>query len=121
VNGVSYFTAEIALQPDPALKVGLSAEVKIAGQKAPNAVTISMNALLFDQNNAPYVLVKNSEGKTAPKLVTVGMNDGTRAEIKSGLKAGDTVLVAKNAAVSSSKAPGPGGGGMFHAARKASN
>jgi len=119
VNGVSYFTAEIALQPDPALKVGLSAEVKIAGQKAPNAVTISMNALHFDQNNAPFVLIKNSEGKATPKPVTVGMNDGTRAEIKSGLKAGDTVLVAGNAASSSANASASGKGpGFFRVERK---
>jgi RND family efflux transporter MFP subunit len=122
VNGVSYFTAEVALQPDTALKVGLSAEVSVTGQKAENAVTISMNALNFNENNAAYVLTKDPDGKAKATQVTVGMNDGSYAEIKDGLKPGDTVLIEKSKAAPGGSAPAPGSGkGIFRAAGKSSN
>jgi HlyD family secretion protein len=98
------------LYPDAALRVGLSAEIKVHNEEAKNAVTISMNALHFDSNNEPYVLIQNSEGKAVSKKVTTGMNDGTSVEIKDGLAAGDTVLIEKqsNANSSASSAPMPG-------------
>ena len=97
VNGVSYFSAEVALAPNEALKVGLSTEIKIHDQNAENTVTVSMNALHFNENNEPYVLVRDPDGKAVSKTVTVGMNDGRYVEIKEGLKAGDTVLIEKSA------------------------
>lgn len=107
VNGVSYFNAEVALESDEALKVGLSAEVKIHSANAADAVTISMNALQFDENNEPYVLMRDSDGKIVSKKVTVGMNDGTSVEIKDGLKAGDTVLFEADQNTSSAQVPMP--------------
>lgn len=119
VNGVSYFNAEVALKSDEALKVGLSAEIKIHSAKAEDAVTISMNALQFDENNEPYVLMRDSDGKVVSKIVTVGMNDGKNVEIKEGLLAGDTVLIAADKDTSAAKIPAPDGSRMVN--RAASN
>ena len=118
VNGVSYFNADVSLEADEALKVGLSAEVKIHSAKADDAVTISMNALLFDENNEPYVLVRDSDGKVVSKTVTVGMNDGKSVEIKDGLMAGDTVLIAADKNSASTKAPVPPEDRMANRAEK---
>ena len=121
VNGVSYFNAEVALESDAALKVGLSAEIKINSANAAGAVTISMNALHFDENNEPYVLIRDSDGKVISKKVTVGMNDGKNAEIKDGLASGDTVLIEANKNTSSTQVPVPAGGRMVNRAAKQSN
>lgn len=116
VNGVSYFNAEVALKSDEALKVGLSAEIKIHSARAVNAVTISMNALQFSENNEPYVLMRASDGKVVSKAVTVGMNNGKKAEIKEGLQAGDIVLIAAEKRTSSGMIPAPGGDRMINRA-----
>ncbi|MEL7658033.1 MAG: efflux RND transporter periplasmic adaptor subunit [Bacillota bacterium] len=120
VNGVSFFNAEVALEPDPALKVGLSAEIKIHSGNAANAVTISMNALQFDENNRPYVLMEDAGGNIASKYVTVGMNDGKKVEIKEGLQSGDKVMIKDQSSeekTSSLAPPNPGGRIVNHAAQ----
>jgi len=118
VNGVSYFNAEIALESDETLKVGLSVEVKINSANSAGAVTISMNALLFDANNEPYVLVRDSDGKVVSKKVTVGMNDGKNIEIKEGLASGDTVLIESDEKASAADVPPPTGDRVANRAEK---
>lgn len=118
VNGVSYFNAEVAMESDEALKVGLSAEVKIHSANAAGAVTISMNALQFDENNEPYVFMRDSDRTVLSKKVTVGMNDGKSVEIKDGLKAGDTVLIEADQNTSSAQVPVPTGERMANRAEK---
>ena len=95
MNGVSYFTASVDLEKDASLLVGMSAEVKLLNQEVKGVATLSMKALQFDNENKPYVYVKNAEGKTVAKAVTVGINDGVTVEIKDGVKAGDTVFLPK--------------------------
>ena len=95
LNGVSYFTASVDLEKDASLLVGMSVEVKLLNQEVKGVTTLSMKALQFDNENKPYVYVKNAEGKTETKAVTVGINDGITVEIKDGVKAGDTVLLPK--------------------------
>lgn len=92
-NGVTNFTAIISLPQDNNLRVGMSAEAKIKNQSVSNAVLLPMSAIQFDASNSPYVLIKDSN--KAPKTVgiTVGLNDGVHAEIKSGVTANDTILV----------------------------
>lgn len=95
MNGVSYFTASVDLEKDASLLVGMSAEVKLLNQEVKGVATLSMKALQFDNENKPYVYVKNAEGKTVAKAVTVGINDGVTVEIKDGVKAGDVVFLPK--------------------------
>ncbi len=92
-NGVTNFTATISLPQDSNLRVGMSAEAKIKNQSVSNAVLLPMSAIQFDANNSPYVLIKDSN--KAPKTggITVGLNDGVHAEIKSGVTANDIILV----------------------------
>ncbi len=113
VNGVSYFNAEVSLESDETLKVGLSAEVKINSANAAGAVTISMNALQFDANNEPYVFMRDSDGKVVSKKVTVGMNDGKSVEIKEGLDSGETVLIEADKNTPADAVSPPERGGMI--------
>lgn len=90
-NGVTYFTAVIDLAKDSQVKIGMSAEVKVVGDEAKGVVTLPMTAILFDDNNNPYVLKKDDKGKIVNTPITTGINDGTVVEIKSGVANGETV------------------------------
>jgi len=95
VNGVSFFTASIDLENDPDLLVGMSTEVTMISQSAPNATTISMKALQFDNENQPFVYYRDNNDKVATKSVTVGINDGNIVQIEDGVKSGEVVLLPK--------------------------
>lgn len=103
-NGVSYFTATIALEQDEAVRVGMSAEAKLLKQQASKVTTVSMDAVQFDRNNQPYVL-RSENGKPVKQYIEAGINDGSVIEIKSGIRAGDIVLIPSESGAS---------GGMDH-------
>lgn len=93
VNGVSYFEAEISLEKNESLRVGLSTEVKILNEKAENATTISMKALQFDNENLPYLYYRDNRGNVATKAVKVGINDGNIVQILEGIEVDEIVLI----------------------------
>lgn len=91
-GGVTFFTADISLQPDRDIRVGMSAEAKILKNSALNVVLLPMSAVQFDDYNNPFVYIKNRR-KLEEKYITLGITDGVNVEIKEGLSAGDTVFV----------------------------
>ncbi len=92
-NGVTTFTATISLANDSNLRVGMSAEAKVLNQSVTNVVLLPMSAIQFDANNSPYVLIKDNNNAPRTVNITLGINDGVHAEIKSGVTANDTILV----------------------------
>ncbi|WP_338448033.1 HlyD family efflux transporter periplasmic adaptor subunit [Niallia oryzisoli] len=92
-NGISYFTAMIDFEEDPAIRLGMSAEVKILKHKAVDATTVSMKAIQFDSKNRPYILKGSEKGEPAKQYVEIGIHDGTIIEIKSGIRLGEVVMV----------------------------
>lgn len=94
-NGVTYFTATIALPVDSDLRVGLSADAKILNQSVKDVVILPMSAIQFDADNLPYIFMKGDKRLNKMVDVTLGINDGTNVEIKSGINSTDTVLVPK--------------------------
>lgn len=101
MNGVSYFTASVDLENDPDLRVGMSVEVRLLNQEAKGVTTLSVKAIQFDNENQPYVYIRDSDGKAVVQSVTVGINDGVTAQITEGVKPGDTVLIPKSDFMSS--------------------
>lgn len=95
LNEISYYSAEIDVENGSELYAGMSVEVKVLNQSVTDAVTISMNALQFDEQNNPYVLYLNEQGESAKKPVRVGINDGTTVQITEGLIEGDIIQVPK--------------------------
>lgn len=91
-NGVAYFTANIDLKKDEAIKVGMTAEARILNKKVTGVVTIPMKTLLFDEDDKPYVLTKSDEKAPAKTFLTLGINDGKIVEVKSGLTTGQEIL-----------------------------
>ncbi|MDE3839150.1 RND transporter [Bacillus methanolicus] len=94
-NGVSYFTATIDLEKDKAIRPGMSAEAKILNENATGVTILPMKAIQFDSKNKPYVLIRAEKEKPARKYIQTGINDGTVIEIKSGVKAGDVIMIPK--------------------------
>ena len=94
-NGISYFTADVALPKDDMLLEGMSVEVKSLNQNAENVVTISMKALQFDNENKPFVYYVDGKGKIQSKPVTIGINDGITVEIAEGVNSGDLTFYPK--------------------------
>lgn len=91
-NGVAYFTANVDLKKDEAIKVGMTAEARILNKKVTGVVTIPMKTLLFDEDDKPYVLTKSDDKAPAKTFLTLGINDGKIVEVKSGLTTGQEIL-----------------------------
>ena len=93
LNDISYFTATVALEPDPTLLLGLSTEVRMINKSVSDVTTLSMKALQFDNENKPFIYRYDAQGEVIEQPLTLGINDGTSVEITSGISAGDTVLI----------------------------
>ncbi len=94
-SGVTYFMATVDLEKDDALKIGMSAEVKLLNEKAEGVVTLPMTAIQFDDDNKPYVFKRGNRRSVIRVEITTGINDGITVEIKSGVSEGETVLYPK--------------------------
>lgn len=81
------------LQPDAAVKLGMTATVEIDGQSAPG-LSVAQSAL-FKVSGQPQVwVVDQKSGKVAARSVRPGELTGDRAAIMSGLAAGEWVVTA---------------------------
>jgi RND family efflux transporter MFP subunit len=83
--------------PNGKLRPGLYANVTVIAEEHRDVLTVPSSALVKDQSRACCVVV--SDGKALRKFVIVGMEDGTRTEIVSGLDANDKVVKANSASL----------------------
>lgn len=93
LNGVTFFNALVSFENDDLIRVGMSAEAKILNEKAENTTVIPMTAIQFDNNNNPYLLIKGETGTVSRIDIEVGIHDGVKAEVVSGVMVGDIILV----------------------------
>ena len=87
---------------DPlSLPLGVSASVNVVAASAKNVVEVPIQALheLSPNNYAVFVMVN---GKPTLRIVTVGLQDPTYAEIKTGVKVGDVVTTGIQATTANS-------------------
>ena len=85
---------EVPLQADPALRPNMIAQLKIIDYTTPKAVVIPVNVIQYSLGN-PYVIVaQQANGNTVAKRRTIelGHTYNDKAEIKSGLQAGDKIV-----------------------------
>ncbi|MCW3089060.1 MAG: efflux transporter periplasmic adaptor subunit [Ferruginibacter sp.] len=88
------FVVEAKLPSDPSLKPNQIALMKIRDYTASNALAIPLNTLQNDEKGK-FVMVANTEnGKmhAHKRSVEIGSLSGDMVEVKSGLKAGDTLI-----------------------------
>ncbi|WP_315838708.1 efflux RND transporter periplasmic adaptor subunit [Bradyrhizobium prioriisuperbiae] len=100
--------------PDGDLRTYMTAEVHIVLGEAQNVLTIPAAALAETRvDGTTNVRVVEPSGAVVARNVKVGLNNKIRAEIRSGLAAGEQVVVGTTDTDAASKTmPGPPGPGM---------
>ena len=94
VGGVVLYQVKISLDTseDSGIKVGMSASADIVAEKHENVLIVPSRAI--SKNDQGQTIVKVMAGNQAQeRVVVVGLDDGLRAEIVSGLNQGETVVV----------------------------
>ncbi len=100
VNGVIQFTGDQVKRD--ALGHGFRVTARIVVWEDDNALVVPSNALFrMGENWAVFAVV---EGKATQKQVTIGRNNGLKAQILEGLDVGDAIILYPSAAVSDGKA-----------------
>lgn len=94
---ISYYMATLALPTMEGVLPGMQVDVKIVNAQVEDVTVLSMEALQFTPSNEPYVMVQGSDG-AQQTLVTLGVNDGVRVEIQSGVRSGETIILPAKAA-----------------------
>ncbi len=89
------FVVEAKLPSDPALKPNQLATMKIRDYSSPNSVIIPLNTLQNDQQGKFVMVAVEEKGKlfARKRVVNIGRLNGDQLEIKTGLKAGDQLIV----------------------------
>jgi RND family efflux transporter MFP subunit len=80
---------------DDSLKAGMYASVTLHLQEADNAVAVPLQAL--SSGDHPTVLVVDADGKIGQRGVVTGIRTASMAEIRSGVREGDLVVVGDRA------------------------
>ncbi|MCI3131593.1 efflux RND transporter periplasmic adaptor subunit [Phenylobacterium aquaticum] len=95
---------------DGRLRTSMTANVNIVLARVDNVLTIPSAALNGKSRGGRYqVQVIGENGKPEPRTVTIGVNNNAVAQVLSGLKAGDKVVVAQAAAGAAPAAQSNGG------------
>ena len=82
----------VTANPKGILKKDLFVDVAIAGPTRHQVLAVPTTAVLYDEQNLPFVYVDTGQGRFEQRTVTIGTQQGTDIEITSGLKADDRVV-----------------------------
>ena len=90
-----YYDAQFEVpNPDGELRISMTAQVYVVLGEARNALTIPAAALGDKARDGSYtVKVIDVAGTPQPRRITVGINNNATAQVLSGLKAGERVVV----------------------------
>lgn len=95
-GGVSYYEVKLRLDAGQDVRSGMSVEVTILNQQVENTVSVSLDALMYDEYNRPYVYQKDAEGSLIAVQVETGVSDGRNIQIVYGLREGDRIYYHSN-------------------------
>jgi RND family efflux transporter MFP subunit len=90
------FIVEAKLPTDPLIKPNQIALMKIKDYSAANVISIPIGTLQNDENGKFVMVASTEAGKLLARKrpVNVGLINGEMLEVKSGLKAGDVLVIA---------------------------
>lgn len=83
---------EIAVEGNPPIKPGVSAEVNIVTIEHPDALVLPYEAVIEDEEGQEWVFVVQ-EGKVEKRQVTMGVGNELYREVLSGVSAGEEVVI----------------------------
>lgn len=82
-----------AIQPGPALKPGMSVSLRATVTTDKNALVVPASAVFKSSEGDDYVMVAGSDSRARQTNVKVGIRNKEFAEIQSGLKDGDSIII----------------------------
>ena len=81
--------------PDHQLRIGMTAQVTVALQRADSALSVPLSALGRQMQDGRYpVRVLRRDGATTTVMVAIGINDRVNVQVLDGLNEGDEVVTA---------------------------
>ncbi len=95
-DNVTTFECRVSIDnPGGELKANMTANAEIVLEEHKHVLTIPEQAVIFDKDRNASVQVPDDKGKDGRRAVTIraGLSNGSRTEVLSGLKAGDTVIL----------------------------
>lgn len=93
-NDAIYFNGLFDVDnPDRVLRIGMTAQVSIVLNKAKNALLVPSQVLTKSAKGQGYQIPVLVNGQVEQRPVKVGLNNKVNAQILSGVKAGDEVVV----------------------------
>jgi membrane fusion protein, macrolide-specific efflux system len=86
-----------APNPDHQLRIGMTAQVTVALQRADNALSVPISALGRRMQDGRYpVRMLHPDGSTTTVMVAVGINDRVNIQVLDSLNEGDEVVTAES-------------------------
>lgn len=82
----------VTQNPNGLLKKDLFVDVVIHDKTTRDVLVVPTAAVLYDEQNFPFVYVQVAPGKFAQRLVKLGGQQGDETEIRDGLKPGDPLV-----------------------------
>ena len=95
-DNVTTFEVRVSIDnPGGELKANMTANAEIILDEHKNSITVPEQAVIYDKNRNASVEVPDPNQKKGRRAVPVkvGISNGTRTEILSGINAGDTVIL----------------------------
>lgn len=95
-DNVTTFEVRVSIDnPNGEIKANMTANAEILIQEHKNALSVPVQALVYDNQKNASVQVPDSKAKDGLRKVSVvaGISNGSRTEILSGLREGDTVYL----------------------------
>ena len=95
-DNVTTFEVQISIDnPGGELKANMTANAEIVLEEHKNVLTVPDQAVLYDKDRNASVWIPDEKAKDGHRIVSikVGISNGSRVEVLSGLKAGDKVVL----------------------------
>lgn len=95
-DNVTTFEIEVSIEnPGKELKANMTANAEVVLQEFPNSVLVPEAAVIYDAQRNPFVDVVDPGSKTGRRRVPVkvGVGNGSKMQIESGVKVGDKVVL----------------------------
>jgi HlyD family secretion protein len=95
-DNVTTFEVEISIDnPGQALKANMSANAEIILEQHPNSLLLPESAITYDAERRAFVELADPGAENGHRRVpvTIGIGNGTKVQVTSGVKAGDSVVL----------------------------
>jgi len=95
-DNVTTFEVRVSIDnPGGELKTNMTANAEIVLEEHKGVLTVPEQAVIFDKDRNASVQVPDDKGKDGRRAVSIkaGLSNGSRTEVLTGLKAGDTVIL----------------------------